>query len=234
MLTCHSEFEHKGRKISLAGEAEQKAYIAERRANYPTQARIAEKQARAKAEQEARREKNKRLKREANAKKLLDKADKEGKVTFEIFTVDPRNKKVIDPIKQEDRATVEVGPDGVKVEAEEGASTASAAPQPTSDSKDPRILVAYLEEQLKSAPEMLVAYLKEQLKLAKDAVAASDIPSATVVKGEDSSSSEGSSVMSESDSDSDAPPEETSIKPQVPVSVPPPKREATTAKPKPI
>jgi len=158
------------------------------------------------------------MKLEANAKKLLDKADEEGKVTFELFTEDPRIKKVVKPVKQKKE------PHAIKTE--EGAKAA----QPASDSKDPKVLVAYLEEQLKSAPDMLVAYLGEQLKQAKEAVAAAEPPSAPAVKKEDSSSSEGSSAMSESDSDSDAPPEETSIKLSVPISVPPPKREAPATK----
>lgn len=162
------------------------------------------------------------MKLEANAKKLLEKADEDGKVTFEVFTEDPRVKKVAKPVKQKE------GPKAIKTEEEDGAS------QRASDSKDPKILVAYLEEQLKSAPDMLVAYLGEQLKMAKAAVAAADILFAPVKKEEISSSSDGSSAMSESDSDSEAPPEETSIKPQVPINVPPPRREAPATKTKPV
>ncbi|KAE9972259.1 hypothetical protein EG327_009560 [Venturia inaequalis] len=196
------EFEHKGKKISLAGEAERNAYLAERRANYPTQARIAEKQAKLKAEREARNEKSKQMKLEANAKRQLDKAGKDGKV---------KSAKPARPKKE---------PAAVKSEVDGGAS------EPASSSKDPKILVAYLEEQLKSAPDMLVAYLGEQLKQAKEAVAAAEASSDAVEKAEDALSSHGSSAMSESDSDSDAPPEESSIKPTAPISVPPPKREA--------
>ncbi|QDS68204.1 hypothetical protein FKW77_010556 [Venturia effusa] len=194
------EFEHRGKKISLAGEAERKAYIAERRANYPTQARTAERQAKAKAEKEAR----KQMKLEANARKQLYKAGKDAKA-----------KETKSMEAKQEPAVVKAGEDG-------GVS------QPASSSKDPKVLVAYLEEQLKSAPEMLVAYLGEQLKQAKEAVAAAEVVTDSVVKEEDASGLDSSSAMSESDSesDSDAPPEETSIKPTTPISVPPPKREA--------
>jgi hypothetical protein len=188
------------------------------------------------------------MKREANAKKLLDKADEEGKVTFEIFTEDPRLKKAAKPIKLQDHENVKEQPVTIKakeevtsfedkpsaIKVEEEASAEPTASQPASNSKDPKVLVAYLEEQLKSAPEMLVAYLTEQLKLAKEAVAAANVPTTNVVKRGDSSSSEGSSIMSESDSDSDVPPEETSIKPEAPVNVPPPRREAPTTRSKPV
>ncbi|TID17125.1 CCCH zinc finger protein [Venturia nashicola] len=204
------DFEHKGRKISLIGEAERNAYLAERRANYPTQARIAEKQAKQKAEREARNEKNKQMKIEANAKRQLDKSGKEGKVRV-IKSSKPKK-------------------EPVAVKSEEDGDTS----QSTSTSKDPKVLVAYLEEQIKSAPEMLVAYLGEQLKQAKEAVAAAEAASDAVEKEENASSSDGSSAMSESEPDSDAPPEETSIKPTCPISVPPPKREAPKARNKQI
>lgn len=142
------------------------------------------------------------MKLEANAKKQLDKAGKDSKV------------KVVKPTKPKKE------PVAAKTEKDGDIF------QPASCSKDPKVLVAYLEEQLKSAPDMLVAYLGEQLKQAKEAVAAAEVASDPVEKEEDASSSDSSSAMSESDSDSDAPPEETSIKPTAPISVPPPKREA--------
>lgn len=151
------------------------------------------------------------MKLEANAKRQLDKASKDGKV------------KGAKPAKSKKE------PVAVKSKDDGGAS------EPASSSKDPKVLVAYLEEQLKSAPDMLVAYLGEQLKQAKDAVAAASAASREPVEqAEDASSSDGSSAMSESDSDSDAPPEETSIRPTAPVSVPPPKREAPKARTKQI
>lgn len=159
-----------------------------------------------KAEREARNEKSKQLKLEANAKRQLDEPGKEGK---------NRGAKPAKPKKE---------PVAVKSEEDGGAS------QPASSSKDPKVLVAYLEEQLKSAPEILVVYLGEQLKQAKEAVAAAEEASDPVKKEGDASSSDSSSAMSESESDSDAPPEETSIKPTAPISVPPPKREAPKAR----
>lgn len=161
-----------------------------------------------------------------NAKRLLDLADADGKVTFEIFTEDPRIKKE-KAAKPVDKMKPKTESNAIKTKEDGVTSSAS------SSSKDPKVLVAYLEEQLKSAPDMLVVYLEEQLKLAKEAVAA-EVVSASVTKEEDGSSSDSSSAMSESDSDSDGPPEETSIKPQVPISVPPPRREGPSARPKPI
>lgn len=150
------------------------------------------------------------MKLQAKVERQHDKVDKDSKV------------KVIKPLKPKKEAAA--------VKAEQ----AGDASQPSSSSKDPKVLIAYLEEQLKSAPDMLVAYLGEQLKQAREAVATADAATQSVKKAEDASSSDGSSAVSESGSDSDAPPEETSIKPTAAINVPPPRREAPNPRTKSI